>query len=160
MCIRLNTTCRWVGWWPNAQSYQGTHIHTKTLHSLRGCTSPLLSSNIYKQYQINMALILHPQYCRIIVHSGQRHRSKKQKEKYSTKEKTDNLSWLIHSKALMLDTSCSTSLATTSLAWTSITIRAERTARCILDRCPLTSCTKSPSFRHKKRENVKNVSIQ
>lgn len=71
----------------------------------------------------------------------------------------DNLSWLIHSKSLMLDTSCSTSLATTSLAWTSMTIRADSTACCIFDRPPLTSCTKSPSFGHKMKI-VKHVSIR
>lgn len=57
--IYSTTTCQWAGWWPIAQSYQGTHIHTKILHSLHGCTSLLLPSNIYKQNQISINLILH-----------------------------------------------------------------------------------------------------
>lgn len=66
-----------------------------------------------------------------------------------TTKQRDNLSWLIHSKSLMLETSSSTSFAATSLAWTSMTISADSTARCMLDRRPLTSCTKSLNFRNK-----------
>lgn len=40
----------------------------------------------------------------------------------------------------------STSFAATSLAWTSITIRADNTALCILDSFPRTRATKSPSW--------------
>lgn len=60
-----------------------------------------------------------------------------------------NLSWEIHSKSFILVTFSSISLAATSLAWTSITIRADSTARCILDSLPRTRATKSASWRAK-----------
>lgn len=56
------------------------------------------------------------------------------------------LSWEIHSKSFMLVTLSSISFAATSLAWTSITIRADNTVRCILDNFPRTRATKSPSW--------------
>lgn len=61
------------------------------------------------------------------------------------------LSWEIHSKSFMLVTFSSISFAATSLAWTSITIRADNTDRCILDNCPRTRATKSPSWERKRK---------
>lgn len=55
------------------------------------------------------------------------------------------LSWEIHSKSFTLITFSSISLAATSLAWTSITMRADSTARCILDSFPRTRATRSLS---------------
>lgn len=60
-----------------------------------------------------------------------------------------NLSWEIHSKSFMLLIFSSTSFAATSLACTSITMRADNTARCILDSFPRTRATKSPSWGRK-----------
>lgn len=61
------------------------------------------------------------------------------------------LSWEIHSKSFMLVTFSSISFAATSLAWTSITIRADNTARCILDNFPRTRATKLPSWVRKRK---------
>lgn len=61
------------------------------------------------------------------------------------------LSWEIHSKSFMLVTFSSISFAATSFAWTSITIRADNTARCILDNFPRTRATKLPSWVRKRK---------
>lgn len=66
------------------------------------------------------------------------------------------LSWEIHSKSFMLVTFSSISFAATSLAWTSITIRADNTARCILDNFPRTRATKSPSCVRKRKYSEAN----
>lgn len=63
------------------------------------------------------------------------------------------LSWEIHSKSFTLVTFSSISFAATSLAWTSITMRADITARCILDSWPRTTATKSASWVRKRKWN-------
>lgn len=58
-----------------------------------------------------------------------------------------HLSCEIHSKSCTLTTFSWTSLCTTSLAWTSMTMSADSTARCMRDRLPRTSATRSLSCR-------------